>query len=53
MADELDPKNRNENEEMGRTTDADVRDQADDDEEFEDIEEEDSEDEDDAVDAES
>ena len=53
MADELDPKNPNQNEEMGRTSDEDVRDQADNDEEFEDIEDEDSEDEDDAVDAES
>jgi hypothetical protein len=53
MADELDPKDRNQNEEMGRTTADDVRDKADEDEEFEDIEDEDSEDEDDAVDVES
>jgi hypothetical protein len=53
MADELDPKNRNQNEETGPTNGEDVRGEADDDEEFEDIEDDDSEDEDDAVDAES
>jgi hypothetical protein len=42
MADELDPNTKNQNEEMGRTSDEDVRDQSDDDEEFEDIEEDDS-----------
>jgi hypothetical protein len=51
MADELDPKNPNE--EMGRTSDEDVRDRADDDEEFEDIDEDDSDEEDAAIDAES
>jgi hypothetical protein len=46
MADELDPK-KNENEEMGRTSDEDVRGRADDDdEEFEDIDEDEADDED-------
>ena len=53
MADELDPKNRNQNEERGRASDEDVREDAHDDEEFEDIDEDDSEDEEDAIDVES